>query len=120
MIWFIILLIPGLISGETCSCSTPNQYEHQYQQLCCNPDNLGNIVRITENNNRQKIIICPSIHQCSDVLVHIPSASSGYYDVNLSNGSVVTVYCDMDGNNCDGEGGWIRVALTRSMLMVFL
>ena len=118
MIWFIILLIPGLTSGDTCSCSTPNQYENQYEQLCCNPDNLGNVVRINGNNNRLKIIICPStpltqcqhISSCSNVLVHNPSASSGYYDVNLSNGSVITVYCDMDGNNCDGEGGWIRVA----------
>ena len=114
MIWFIILLIPGLTSGDTCSCSTPNQYE----LLCCNPDNLGNIVRIDENDNRQKYIICPStlltqcqlLSSCSDVLVRNPSASSGYYDVNLSNGSVITVYCDMDGDNCDGEGGWIRVA----------
>ena len=108
MIWFIILLIPGLTSGETCSCSTPNQYEHHYQQLCCHPDNLGNIVRINGNNNRQKIIICPYT-KCSDVLIRNPSASSGYYDINLSNGSVITVYCDMDGNNCDGERGWIRV-----------
>ena len=114
MIWFIILLIPGLTSGDTCSCSTPNQYE----QLCCNPDNLGNILKIDGNNNRQKYIICPStlltqcqlLSSCSNVLVRNPSASSGYYDVNLSNGSVITVYCDMDGNNCDGEGGWIRVA----------
>ena len=114
MIWFIILLIPGLTSGDTCSCSTPNQYE----LLCCNPDNLGNIVRIDGNDNRQKYIICPStlltqcqlLSSCSNVLVRNPSASSGYYDVNLSNGSVITVYCDMDGNNCDGEGGWIRVA----------
>ena len=114
MIWFIILLFPGLTSGDTCSCSTPNQYE----QLCCNPDNLGNIVRIDGNDNRQKYIICPStlltqcqlLSSCSNVLVRNPSASSGYYDVNLSNGSVITVYCDMDGNNCDGEGGWIRVA----------
>ena len=73
---------------------------------------------INENNNGQKYIICPStlltqcqlLSSCSDVLVRNPSASSGYYDVNLSNGSVITVYCDIDGNNCDGEGGWIRVA----------
>ena len=114
MIWFIILLIPGLTSGDTCSCSTPNQYE----LVCCNPDNLGNIVRIDGNDNRQKYIICPStpltqcnsLGSCGDVLVRNPNASSGYYDVNLSNGSVITVYCEMDGNNCDGEGGWIRVA----------
>ena len=110
MIWFIVLLIPGL-TGKTCSCSTPNQY----QQLCSHPDNHGNIVRINGDDNRLKYIICPLtqchlLNSCSDMLVRNPSASSGYYDINLSNGSVVTVYCDMDGNNCDGEGGWIRVA----------
>ena len=25
-------------------------------------------------------------------------------------GSTVQVYCDMKGNNCGGEGGWMRVA----------
>jgi len=117
MILFIILLIPGLTSGDTCSCSTPNQYE----QLCCNPDNLGNVVSIIGNDNRQKYVVCPSTPltqcqlldnfiSCSDVLIRNPSASSGYYNLTLSNGNVIAVYCDMDGNNCDGEGGWIRVA----------
>ena len=115
MIWFIILLFPGLTAEDTCSNSRTFS---EYEQLCCNPDNLGNIVRINGNNNRQKIIICPTtlltqcqqVGLCSNVLARNPSASSGHYDVNLSNGSVITVYCDMDGNNCDGEGGWIRVA----------
>ena len=115
MLWFIIFLIPGMTAKDTCSNSRTFSV---YEQLCCNPDNLGNVVRIDGNSNRQNYIICPStlltqcqqFSLCSNVLVRNPSASSGYYDVNLSNGSVITVYCDMDGNNCDGEGGWIRVA----------
>ena len=115
MFWFIIFIIPGLTAaGNTCSNSRTFS---EYEQLCCNPDNLGNVMTIDGNNKRQKYIICPStllsqcqqLSLCGDVLVRNPSSSSGYYDVNLSNGSVITVYCDMDGNNCDGEGGWIRV-----------
>ena len=33
-----------------------------------------------------------------------------YYNIILTNGSIVTVYCDMEGINCDEEGGWTRVA----------
>ena len=81
MFWFIIFLIPGLTAGDTCSNS---QTFSKYEQLCCNPDNLGNVVRIDGNDNRQKIIICPStlltrcqlLSSCGDVLVRNPSASS--------------------------------------------
>ena len=47
---------------------------------------------------------------CSDVLTHDPDAVSGYYNITLNNGSIASVYCDMEGDNCDGEGGWMRVA----------
>ena len=47
---------------------------------------------------------------CGDVLSSYPTAASGNYDITLSNGSVICVYCDMEGLNCDGEGGWMRVA----------
>ena len=38
-----------------------------------------------------------------------PVATSGYYNVSLSNGSIISVYCDMEGNNYDDKGGWMRV-----------
>ena len=47
---------------------------------------------------------------CSDVLRCNSSASSGYYQIQAANGSAVQVYCDMEGTNCGGEGGWMRVA----------
>ena len=34
---------------------------------------------------------------------------SGYYNISIVNCSVVLVYCDMEGTNCGGEGGWTRV-----------
>ena len=36
-------------------------------------------------------------------------ATSGYHSLTLSNGSIITVYCDMEGSNCDNKGGWMRV-----------
>ena len=47
---------------------------------------------------------------CIDILRCNSSASSGYYQIQAANGSAVQVYCDMEGINCGGEGGWMRVA----------
>ena len=46
---------------------------------------------------------------CRDILRCNSSASSGYYQIQAANGSAVQVYCDMEGTNCGGEGGWMRV-----------
>ena len=51
---------------------------------------------------------CPIFSSCSQL--RYPTAPSGYYNIRLSNGSQVEVYCDMEGSHCDGEGGWTRVA----------
>ena len=47
---------------------------------------------------------------CREILNCFPSAPSGYYQIHAPNGSLVQVYCDMEGTNCGGEGGWMRVA----------
>ena len=47
---------------------------------------------------------------CIDILRCNSSASSGYYQLCVPNGSLVQVYCDMEGTNCGGQGGWMRVA----------
>ena len=47
---------------------------------------------------------------CADILYCNSSASSGYYQIQSGSGSQVEVYCDMEGTNCGGEGGWTRVA----------
>ena len=46
---------------------------------------------------------CMDIHRCN------PTACSGFYQIQTANGSLVQVYCDMEGANCGGEGGWTRV-----------
>ena len=47
------------------------------------------------------------VNSCASINPNLPS---GYYPINTSNGSKVQVYCDMEGENCGGEGGWMRVA----------
>ena len=47
---------------------------------------------------------------CISILNGNPSAPSGYYHITTTNGSCVEVYCDMEGTNCGGEGGWTWVA----------
>ena len=44
-----------------------------------------------------------------DILDCNSSASSGYYQIQTANGGLEQVYCDMEGANCGGEGGWTRV-----------
>ena len=89
-----------------------------YEQYCCIPSNNGKTFTVKENDDRRKIIFCPSTiptscskytYSCNTLLQAFPAATSGYYNVSLSNGSIITVYCDMEGSNCDGKGGWMRV-----------
>ena len=53
----------------------------------------------------------PKNRSCQEIIYCFPSAPSGYYQITASNGSLVQVYCDMEGTNCGGEGGWTRIAL---------
>ena len=52
----------------------------------------------------------PRNRSCQDILNCFPSAPSGYHEIRVPNGSLVQVYCDMEGTNCGGQGGWMRVA----------
>ena len=48
-------------------------------------------------------------HKCSQVSEENSSALFGYHMIRTPNGSLISVYCDMKGGNCDGKGGWMRV-----------
>ena len=52
----------------------------------------------------------PRNRYCQEILYCFPSAPSGYHEIRVPNGSLVQVYCDMEGTNCGGQGGWMRVA----------
>ena len=121
----LVILITKLITisnGEDNYCMNDFISQRQpslYEQQCCNISNIGNTFEI-ENRNRLTFIICPSYlpascfqfykSSCADIYKANPDAKSGYYNIILTNGGSVTVYCDMEGMNCDEEGGWIRVA----------
>ena len=89
-----------------------------YEQYCCIPSNNRKTFTVKEND-QVKMILCPSTiptscskymyNSCNALLQAFPAATSGYYNVSLSNGSIITVYCDMEGSNCDDKGGWMRV-----------
>ena len=52
----------------------------------------------------------PRNRSCQEILYCFPSAPSGYHEIRVPNGSLVQVYCDMEGTNCGEQGGWMRVA----------
>ena len=52
----------------------------------------------------------PRNRSYQEILYCFPSAPSGYHEILVPNGSLVQVYCDMEGTNCGGQGGWMRVA----------
>ena len=99
------------------SCSNSNSSSTSlYELYCCQSANKGKAIKRVENN-RRSYIICPPekpnscpLESCEDILTRYKQAPSGYYDIQLSNGSVVSVYCDMEGQYCDNEGGWTRIA----------
>ena len=119
---FLVLLISCSVEGSSYCMTDCDNNGHRpftkYEALCCSLSNKGNIVHITKDNGRPGVVICPDTipkwcpHEtsCYNILLLNYTATSGYYNITLSNGSRVEVYCDMEGSHCDGEGGWTRVA----------
>ena len=121
----VVILINELIAvsnGEDNYCMNDCIGQRQpslYEQHCCNLGNIENTIKF-ENGMVRTFIICPSNlpiscfqfykSSCADLHEAYPDFKSGYYNIILTNGSIVTVYCDMEGINCDEEGGWTRVA----------
>ena len=121
----LVILITELITvsnGEDDYCMSGQRQPSLYEQNCCNLSNIGNTFK-NEKENRLTFIICPShlltccfqfynysFSSCADIYKANPDVKSGYYNITLTNGSIVTVYCDMEGMNCEEEGGWTRVA----------
>ena len=120
---FLVLLISCSVEGSSycmTDCDSNGQRSFtMYEELCCSPSNKGDIIHVSKDNGRTGYVICPDtipkwcphFSSCYDILQSSNStASSSYYNITLSNGSQVEMYCDMEGSHCDGEGGWTRVA----------
>ena len=101
-------------------CTSLSDTPSLYYQYCCLSANNGRRIKMIEDN-LVSIIVCPfhglpeslcqgnNYYSCSDVLKTAPYTASGYYNLTLNNGSIVSVYCDMEGSNCNGTGGWMRI-----------
>ena len=113
---FFILMLLIISSAQpflktycsTGSCNSPNVF----QNYCCLIENIGKNFRFYDSKGRRTIVFCPSyipiecsVTSCEGVLLKNPSARSGHYSLSFG-----VLYCDMEGVNCDGRGGWTRVA----------
>ena len=115
-----LLLVSGIIHFSCCRI----QKDPQYLLKCCDAVNLGKRFKFVKDNGFISFILCPSTLpdncpeynqqnitdsvSCSDILLNYPNATSGYYNLTITNGSIISIYCDMEGSNC-GEGGWTRI-----------
>ena len=88
-----------------------------YEQYCCIPSNSRKKLKTSETN-ALRFIFCPNhlpsscqrfTLNCLKFFKQNVSPKSGYYTILSPNGSLISIYCDMEGSNCDGKGGWMRV-----------
>ena len=91
---------------------TPTVYPAKISSQCGQPLNddeqlLESLQQVEQQLPNQ---LFAHYSSCKSVYNADPSSSSGYYNITIANCSVVQVYCDMEGTNCGGEGGWTRVA----------
>ena len=96
-----LLLVYATLSGHSAECGqgSPLQDEQLMEDLKQVHEQLG-----PPGCNPPQNRSCHEIRYC------FPSASSNYHKIRVPNGSLVEVYCDMEGTNCGGQGGWMRVA----------
>ena len=106
---FCYLLIAACASGNQ---FTPVIYPATLLLQCGqdNPNHLTTTLQHIEQQLPSSQCSLANKKSCKDFLQHCTSASSGYYQITVPNGSQVQAYCDMNGANCGGEGGWMRVA----------
>ena len=107
---FYLLLAGGIVSGFT-----PVTYPARVSSECGQYDLLQDQQLTDALGQVQQQMGPPGCNppknmSCQEILHCFPSAPSGYNQIRVPNGSLVQVYCDMEGTNCGGEGGWTRVA----------
>ena len=64
LVVLVVVAVSVIVEGEGSSyCMTSTGYQQEpslYLKVCCVTNNLGQTVRMGENN-RKKIIVCPSV-----------------------------------------------------------
>ena len=117
-----LLLVSGIIHfgcGSLVSTTDNDRLQKtsQYLVKCCYTLNLEKSFIFEKDNGVISFILCPSTlpdncpeyGSCNDILLNYPNAISGYYNLTITNGSISSIYCDMEGNNCGEEQGWTRI-----------
>ena len=119
-----LLILSVLLSGvklisfkSACLSESEENSNTVFEQVCCKTSNIGKNIKLIDGK-KISLSFCPDSvpHFCnlSCTAIHqlYPSAPSGYYNITITPdyGSKETVYCDMEGVNCGGEGGWTRIA----------
>ena len=118
-LFFLVLLKTCSVEGSSyciADCDSNGRKPSLYLQYCCDISNRGKALKIQHKPGHKIYVLCPSELptscqvSCSQLYKEHPTSLSSYYNIILSNGSQVEVYCDMEGSHCDEEGGWTRVA----------
>ena len=111
----LLLLLVELVSSVSICSNTDSAVISLYKDTCCKTYNNGKAIKF--GDDRLAVFFCPqnveelcSPRSCKEVVHLNPNASSGYYYITLSNGSTEYIFCDMEGLNCDQQGGWTRIA----------
>ena len=106
---FAVALLPP--AAWWCCEFTPTVYSVESSAECGEYNYLKDeelktklVEAIARLPSQQTYNSCLTLHNA------VPSTPSGYYNIITSNNSTVQVYCDMEGTNCGGDGGWTRVA----------
>ena len=108
MCFAVALLLPA---AWWCSEFTPTVYSVESSAECGEYNHLKDeelktklVEAIARLPSQQTYNSCLTSHNA------VPSTPSGYYNIITNSNSTVQVYCDMEGTNCGGDGGWTRVA----------
>ena len=106
-----------LVAGSVCVGGefTPVAYPARVTSECDQHDILQDEQLTEDLSQVQQQLGPPGFNfpmnkSCQMIFHCFPLAPSGYYQITAPNGSLVEVYCDMEGTNCEGQGGWMRVA----------
>ena len=98
--------------GDCTSLLTPRP-PSLYEQYCCIPSNSGKQFK-TRKSNIVRIVLCPNHlpFSCQKFPLNCSEVYKCYYTIQIiqvPNGSLISVYYDIEGSNCDGNRGWMRV-----------
>ena len=115
--WHTIMLylLFSVLLASAVSGFTPVVYPTKVSSECVHDDPLQDeqlMEAIRQAHQRLGPPGCnpPRNRSCQEIIYCFPSASSGYYQIHAPNGSLLQVYCDMEGTNCGNMTGWTRVA----------